>query len=205
MVGWKRAEHFSFFSAYQEPFYGVTVNIDCTNAYNYCKRNGISFFLYYMHKSILASNQVEELKYRTEDGMPICFDTIHASTTVLNKNDLFSFALLPFQEKFDLFLAEAFAAVEKAKLLDTIGLNEDSKRIDVIHYSTIPWFSFTAITHERNYSIEDSIPKITFGKYFKQGNKLLLPVSVFAHHGLVDGLHIGLYYSKLEYYLSAEL
>jgi len=36
--------------------------------------------------------------------------------------------------------------------------------------------------------------KITFGKTYRNANKLLMPVSVNAHHGLVDGKHIGTYF-----------
>ena len=46
---WKRKDHFHFFRQFEEPFFGVTVNVDCTNAYNTAKSNGISFFLYYLY------------------------------------------------------------------------------------------------------------------------------------------------------------
>ena len=29
---WKRKEHFLFFSKFEEPFFGVTVKVDCTTA-----------------------------------------------------------------------------------------------------------------------------------------------------------------------------
>ena len=30
---WNRKEHFEHFSAFDDPFFGVTVNVDCTRAY----------------------------------------------------------------------------------------------------------------------------------------------------------------------------
>ncbi len=88
---WKRKEHFQFFKDYQEPFFGVTANVDCTKAYSYAKANKLSFFLYYMYQSLAAVNAIEEFRYRIENGKVVCFDTIHCSTTALNANNLFAF------------------------------------------------------------------------------------------------------------------
>jgi len=53
---WKRKEHFHFFRKFEEPFFGVTVKIDCTKAYDYAKQSGKSFFLYYLYQSLKAAN-----------------------------------------------------------------------------------------------------------------------------------------------------
>ena len=34
---WKRKEHYEFFSRYEEPFFGITTNVDCTKAYKRAK------------------------------------------------------------------------------------------------------------------------------------------------------------------------
>ena len=72
-------------------------------------------------------------------------------------------------------------------------MNSETGRKDVIHYSSIPWCTFTGLTHARNFKAEDSAPKITFGKMFSKGEKRIMPVSIYVHHGLVDGLHVGEY------------
>lgn len=62
--------------------------------------------------------------------------------------------------------------------------------------TSVPWFSFTAFTHpyDEKYG---SIPILTIGKYFNEGDRTLLPVSVQVHHGLVDGIHVGRFYDRL--------
>ena len=188
---WKRKEHYQFFKDYEEPFFGVTVNIDCTRAYKYAKDNKLSFFLYYMYQSLMAVNAVEEFRCRIEEGKVVCYDKIHCSTTALNVNNLFAFAFMPHTDSFEAFYEQAQKEIATIKSIEGMNINESSGRIDVIHYSTVPWFSFTGLTHERNFSRPDSIPKITFGKYFKEGDKLMLPVALNGHHGLMDGYHIG--------------
>jgi chloramphenicol O-acetyltransferase type A len=40
---WNRKEHYLFFSKFEEPFYGVTVKIDCTIAYQNAKEKANLF------------------------------------------------------------------------------------------------------------------------------------------------------------------
>lgn len=61
---WNRKEHFEFFKQMEEPFFGLTVSIDCTNAYTIARQIGVSFYTFYLHKTLLAVNQIENFKYR---------------------------------------------------------------------------------------------------------------------------------------------
>ena len=46
---WERKDLFSFFRGFDEPYYGITTDLECTWAYAYAKSEEISFFLYYFH------------------------------------------------------------------------------------------------------------------------------------------------------------
>ena len=59
LINWPRKDHYEFFSQFEEPFFGVTVNTDCTLAYKNAKEKGASFFLYYL---ILITSQFICLK-----------------------------------------------------------------------------------------------------------------------------------------------
>jgi chloramphenicol O-acetyltransferase type A len=63
--------------------------------------------------------------------------------------------------------------------------------------TNVPWFSFTAITHPYD-AMYSSIPVIAVGRYFEQGGRLLMPLSIQAHHGMVDGFHLGLFYERVQ-------
>ena len=49
-----------------------------------------------------------------------------------------------------------------------------------------------------HYHPHDSVPRITWGKYFKTADKILMPLSVQAHHALIDGRHMGKYFEKTQ-------
>jgi chloramphenicol O-acetyltransferase type A len=63
--------------------------------------------------------------------------------------------------------------------------------------TNVPWFSFTAFTHpfDQRYA---SIPILTIGKYFERHGKLLMPLAIQVHHGLVDGIHVGAFYEQVQ-------
>lgn len=201
---WKRKEHYSFFKDFQEPFFGVTANVDCTKAYSYAKENNLSFFLYYMYKSLQVVNAIEEFGYRIEDDDIVCYDQIHGSTTAPDADDLFAFAFLHYTSNFEEYYVKAQQEIARIKTISGINIDENSGRPDVIHYTTLPWISFTSLTHERNFAYADSIPKLAFGKYFKEGNRLLLPLAINVHHGLMDGMHVGKYFELFQQLLDEE-
>jgi len=74
-------------------------------------------------------------------------------------------------------------------------------RDDKIYITSIPWVSFKSISHPINIKPVDSVPRLSWGKYYEQNETLKLPFSVQVHHGLMDGKHVGLYFKKLQEYL----
>ena len=75
---WNRKEHFLFFKQMEEPFYGITTTIDCTQAYANAKALGVSFFSYYLHKTLSAVNAIENFRYRIIEDEVYIFDQIDA-------------------------------------------------------------------------------------------------------------------------------
>jgi chloramphenicol O-acetyltransferase type A len=89
------------------------------------------------------------------------------------------------------FLAEAKQEIERVQ--NSTGLVPAISGENVIHYSSIPWINFTALSHARAFSFPDSCPKISFGKMTEENGKKQMPLSVHVHHALMDGYHVGQY------------
>mgnify|MGYP000882670492 CR=1 FL=1 len=195
---WKRREHFEFYSEYDEPFWGIVSEVDVTRAYKRVKENNYSFFLYYLHKSIFAVNQIDELKLRIRDNQVVLFDKIHPASTIGRVDETFGYSFIEFDKNYDKFTKTAKTEIERINNTSGLSLNENSMRLDVIHYSTLPWIKFSGLTHARNFKYKDSIPKIVFGKAFPDGDKILMNVSLNAHHGLADGLHGARYFELFQ-------
>jgi len=181
LENWERCEHFNFFNQFEEPFYGVCVSLDCTNAYQFSKSNGISFFLYYLHKCLAAANAIEPFKYRIEDDEVFIYDVINAGATVGRENGTFGFGYFYYHNSLEDFVTAASEEIKRVK--GTTELARSPKN-DLIRCSA--------------FSVKDSCPKISFGKVTELNGKKTMPVSVHVHHALVDGINVGSFIDRFQ-------
>lgn len=186
---WSRKDHFLFFNKFEEPFFGVTVKVDCTRAYRYSKTTGSSFFLYYLHAALKAANSIEPFRFRIKDGRVLIFEKINASPTINRENGTFGFSYLDYFDDFKEF--ENYAKLEIEKVRNSTGLNPAGSGDNVIHFSSLPWIDFTSLSHARSFSFPDSCPKISFGKVTESNGIKSLPISIHVLHALMDGIHVG--------------
>ncbi len=189
LTQWNRKYHYQFFKQFEEPFFGVCVNIDCTTAYAKAKEQSGSFFLYYLYQSLVAANEIEPFRYRMNGDDVFIYDVIHASPTINRPDGTFGFAYMSYQPTLEGFLEEAIKETERVRV--GTGLVPAVSGENVIHYSSIPWLAFTSLSHARSFSFKDSCPKISFGKMTEDGGRRTMPVSVHVHHALMDGYHVG--------------
>ena len=193
---WERKDIYRFFKEYDEPYYGIAVNVECTAAYDFAKSNGISFFLYYLYLVLKAVNQTEAFKYRLEDDELYLYDVINASATIDRDDGTFGFSYIPYFEDLGLFMERATEEMIEVRMSDQLIRHEIGENI--IHFSSLPWIQFTHVSHPRDYKKRDSIPKVTVGKYYMDGKRRMIPVSVHVHHAVADGLHVGSYFDTLQ-------
>jgi chloramphenicol O-acetyltransferase type A len=200
LENWNRKEHFLFFKQFEEPFFGLTVEIDCTKAYAATKQLGTSFFVYYLHKTMVAVNAIESFRYRIIDDAIYIYDRIDVSATIMREDNTFGFSLIEYSPDFDVFAANTFQEIERIK--NTPGLiTREFPNNNLIHFSAVPWINFTSLSHARSYTFPDSCPKISFGKMIVgEDGKRTMSMSIHGHHGLMDGYHVGQfvdYFQKL--------
>ena len=83
------------------------------------------------------------------------------------------------------------------------ALNGFSGRDDLIYITCIPWISFTSISHTISLDKDDAVPRISWGKYYREGEKTLLPFSLQVSHIFVDGLHLARYFGELQKFMDS--
>lgn len=191
LENWNRKEHFLFFKQMEEPFFGITVEIDCTNGYANAKKLNSSFFIYYLHKTLVAINTIEPFRYRIENDQVYVNKSVDASATIGREDGTFGFSLIEYNSDFKIF--EQIALTEIKRIQNTTGLfTRTFDNDNVIHFSAIPWINFTSLSHARSYSYPDSCPKVSFGKMMiSETGKRTMTMSVHVHHGLMDAMHVG--------------
>lgn len=199
MDAYKRKAHFEYFNSLAYPYVGVTVNVDITGLKEAVSRKRLPFFLTVCYCVGRAANEVPEFRQRIQEGQIVEFGHCRTSHTVALDDGTYCYCNLESNKPFRDYITYAVREQEKAKEEATI--HEDDN-LDMIFISTVPWISYTSLIQPVPMPA-DSNPRITWGKYFRQEGRILLPVSVLCHHALVDGLHIAMFYELLEKEISA--
>lgn len=199
---WKRKSHYLFFKDFDEPFFGVTFNVRVSEGYDYCRKNDRSFFVYYLYATLNAVNAVEAFRIRILDDHPVLYDRVSISPTIKREDDTFGFSYMEYRESFSAFYDLAMEEIERVS--KGIDLDPSAENAGTIHFSALPWLKFTSLTHARNYKTTDSIPKVSVGKMFREGEDWMMPVSVHVNHALADGSHVGKFAEALESYMNKE-
>lgn len=201
---WSRKEHFHFFRKFDEPFFGVTVSVDCTKAYETSKKLQVPFFVFYLHKVLLAVNAIEPFRYRVAGDQVEVWNQVDASPTISREDGSFAFSLFEFTPDLHSFAQIAKTEIERIKR--TPGLfTRTFDNHNIIHFSALPWIDFTALSHARSFSFQDSCPKISIGKVtIDAGGHKTFPVSVHVHHGLMDGFHVGQFFETFQTALNTD-
>ncbi len=202
LADWPRRAALAHFRHMAQPAFSVTAPVDVTGLRERAARHGATPWLAYHHAALEAANAVDGMRQTLiDEGTGVReFATIHASTTVLRDDGSFGFLTLPR----DPSLAD-FAARAKQNLPRVRSARGDLFKADdpgdvrvetLVHMTALPWFAFTAFTHARGQG--DDRPKIAFGRFTPQGERLLMPVAVDVHHALCDGVHVGRFFEVFQ-------
>ncbi len=190
---WKRKEHFEFFSGMKSPYFGIVTELDCTETYQLAKNNGESFFAHYLHKSMIAINSVPEFGYRIVNDKVIAFDVVHVGSTIARNDGTFGFSYFEYSEDFQMFNQNLQKEIDEVQKSVGLRIRNEALPSNHIRHSTMPWTNFTGLLHPTDFDPKESIPKIVFGKFSEKNGRKMLPISVEAHHGLMDGFHLAQY------------
>ncbi|MFT5871282.1 MAG: chloramphenicol O-acetyltransferase type A [Clostridium sp.] len=196
MENWKRKDHYNYFKQLNYPHFNICGNIDITRFYTYIKEQESSFFISMLYASTKTANSIKEFRFRIREDKVLEHETVSPSFTVMTESDVFSFCTVKFKDGFNDFKTNTSEEIQKSK--NNVSILDEPGRDDLLYITSIPWISFTNITHPIQMNPVDSIPRISWGKYFEESGKIKLPLSVQAHHALVDGIHVGQYFSTIQ-------
>ncbi|GAA4653074.1 chloramphenicol acetyltransferase [Anaerocolumna aminovalerica] len=196
MESWNRKDHFHFFSQFSYPHFNICANLDITNYFKYIKEHDIPFFLSMTYLASKTANGIPEFRQRIREGKVIEHEIVKPAFTVMTESKLFSFCTTDYIDDFSMFKDCAMEAMEKVK--NNIIIEDEPGEDDLLYITSIPWISFTSMEHPIQMNPVDSIPRLTWGKYFEENGRMKLPFSVQMHHALADGLHVGEYYNMLQ-------
>ncbi len=192
-----RQKHFEFFMEMARPHFSVCVNVDITKFRSFLKQQEFSFTPSIVYLISRTANEIQEFRYRIRGRQVVEHESVHPSFTVLTEvAKVFSFCHVTYQPEMSSFIVAARQQMELMKKNPIV--EDEERRDDWLFLSSFPWASFTGIQHPMQSPAQDSVPRIVWGKYFEEAGKIKMPLSVQAHHAVVDGRDIGRYFERIQ-------
>lgn len=213
---WNRRAFFEKYRDMYYPYISITFNLDITAFHDYVRKEDLSLYFSLIYLCVKTADEIENFRYRfrllsAEDPGSVKGtdpSSVSAVPVLIDKNRAFATHLQPGSEHFievdcdDYGDLITYAKKNRAKAdlpVEDFGIPLMAGRMNYINFSSIPWISFTDFRRTINKKEgKDSIPKMTFGKYFTSEKRLLMPFSCQTHHGLMDGSHVGRYAELLQ-------
>ena len=184
---WKGKKHFLWFSKYEMPYYGFTSKIDCTNFYDFVKKNNLPFYITMLYVVTKALNRIEEFRLRIIDNELYRVSIAHPAFTIMTDSGVYDNCECEYDEDYNIFRKRASEAIEKGKKQVDISKMDNSNRYDQIYITSIPWISISTCYHPMTLNKEDCFPRIVWDKLVDENGKKTMNFSIQVNHCVCDG------------------
>ena len=201
---WARKKAFKTFCDFDDPYTGVTTQLDVTNLVYMCKYMNSSFYGTMLYFVLMSMNGIDAYKYgygKTEDDAfsVYKYDDIAATFTVLTSENELNFSrYVKFDcdyQKFMQNFSEAKLAAEHNVPYYKIPNLSDMNKIQV---TCMPWIRYSNFKDPINKSEKSSKPKICWGQYYEINDKYYIDFSLLVNHAFQDGYHMGMLINSLQ-------
>jgi len=192
-----RRKHFEFFHSMNHPHFSVSANVEIGTWLDMTRRRGLKTNSAIVHLLARVANEIPQLRQRIRGHQVVEHDTVHPTFTVATDvSEAFSFCYVEYCPDLEEFVQRTVVEMENMRV-DPV-FEDEPGRDDYLFMSALPWISFTSVQHAMQYHPHDSVPRISWGKFFESDGRTLMPLSLQAHHALVDGVHAGQFFEGVE-------
>ena len=188
---WNRKPYFDHYFNQIRCTYSITANIDITNVLSFKDRNKVKLYPLLIYVISKAVNKYEEFRTAINDRGEIgVWETLSPCYTVFHKDsESFSNIWTEWNDDLNLFLSNFEQDSKRFGQIDRIDAKPNTPA-NVFPISSLPWTTFTGFNLNIFADGTYLLPIFTYGKYFKDGNRYLIPLSIQVHHAVCDGFHV---------------
>ncbi|MGN7356971.1 type A chloramphenicol O-acetyltransferase [Paenibacillus sp. SAF-054] len=199
MDNWSRKPYFEHYLNHVRCTYSMTANIEITILVSKLKDKGMKLYPALIHMITTVINRHSEFRTCLDaEGRLGYRDSLSPSFTIFHDDEkTFSSIWTLYSEDFNEFYSRY---LDDMKVYGSVKqlFAKEKEPPNTFPISSIPWVSFTSfnlnLVNEGNYLQ----PIFTIGKYDRQNEKILLPLSGQFHHAVCDGYHASVLYNELQ-------
>lgn len=177
---------------------GMTAQIDITELLNVIKKKKLRCYPTFTYLISKVLNNYDEFKISKYNGDLGIWDEINVRYPMFNaESKTITSIWLKYSNDFEEFY-NAIKDIEKYSGILNMYAKENFPP-NFYDITSIPWVSFTDFQLDM-YGVDGSwlSPFVAIGKFFKQNERVLLPIHIKVHHATCDGYHIGLFFNELQ-------
>ncbi|MFV2072509.1 MAG: CatA-like O-acetyltransferase [Thermoanaerobaculales bacterium] len=183
-----RQKHFNFFSGYGTPFYSLTLEFEISRLKAFAEDNGYPVYLSLCYFFTRGIQPLEDFRYRVMADRIVLYDRLDFAATLPAPDRLFSFAYFEYGPNVAAFFRRVESAMPAMSGVATLAEPTDSNHL---LFTALPGVPFTGFAHAKPSSGADARPRVAFGKFRADGDRLLVPVGLDVNHIFIDGAALG--------------
>ena len=192
---WKRKEYFEHYFTNIPCTYSMTVKVDITQI----KKKQMKLYpamLYYI--TTIVNRHSEFRTAINQSGELGIYDEMIPSYTIFHKDtETFSDIWTAYMPDFETFVAAYENDMQRyGSNHGMIGKPDVPENAFTV--SMIPWSTFESFNLNLQKGYDYLIPIFTMGKYYKEDEKIILPLAIQVHHAVCDGFHICRFVNELQ-------
>lgn len=192
---WNRKKYFELYYQNIPCTYSLTIKLDISKIIAQNKHL-YSTLLFCLTRLI---NRHQE--FRTcfnKDGKLGFYDELLPSYTVFNsETETFTNIWSLMHNNYEDFYKEYKKDIETYGKTNTPNGKPNTPE-NVYNVSMIPWVSFDSFNLNLKKGYDYLLPIFTFGKYYQENQKHLIPLSIQVHHAVCDGFHVGRFINEFQ-------
>lgn len=195
---WARKEHFDAFQSFAQCTFSQTVQIDITALLKHIKEVGWKFYPTMIFLLAKIVNRHAEFRMAIKNNELVVWNDSHPAYTIFH-DETETFSSLWSHYDGNIHHFQNVFSEDVARYRNNLSyLPKEESRENIFFVSANPWVSFTSfninVAHMQNFFA----PMFTLGKYYTQGDKVLLPLAVQVHHAVCDGFHVARLINELQ-------
>ncbi|WP_240091696.1 type A chloramphenicol O-acetyltransferase [Proteus mirabilis] len=196
---WERKEHFEAFQSFAQCTFSQTVQLDITSLLKNVKKNGDKFYPTFIYIISQLVNKHAEFRMAMKDGELVIWDSVNPGYTIFHEQTETFSSLWSYHHK-DINQFLKTYSEDIAQYGNDLAYFPKEFIENMFFVSANPWVSFTSFNLNVANINNFFAPVFTIGKYYTQGDNILMPLAIQVHHAVCDGFHVGRLLNELQQY-----
>ena len=178
----------------------MTARIDVTDLVEFSKKKDRKFYINFLYvlSKVLNSRDDYKMGYLWQTQELICYDTINPTQYVFHEDtETCTPVYTTYYSDYETFYKNALTDVEMAKKTREYMLDMENHP-NWFDASYISWLSYDSFNVELPDGYLFFAPIVNWGRYRKENDRLVMPVSVRLNHAIADGYLVAKVFKLLE-------